>query len=70
MYTTEWNLLFSQLTSAWVSAELSNFSEANAGEVGQSEVSAGVVVTLHDVEREGARVASYFPYGDCRISYI
>ena len=67
--TTEQNLLFSQLTWAWVSAELSNFSEANAGEVGQSEVSAGVVVTLHDVKRKGASVASYLPYRDCRISY-
>ena len=48
-----------------VSVELSDSSQPHTGEIGQCWVRAGVVVTLHDVERQRTRVASHLPHWDC-----
>ena len=45
-----------------VFVELLDSSQAEAREVGQGRVGAGVVITLHDVERYGTRVASHLPH--------
>jgi len=53
-----------------VRVELPDSPEAQAGEVGLGQVSAGVVVTLHDVEGCGTCVASHLPHWNCVCNNI
>ena len=64
IYTTESSSVTLHLThvSSAVSVVLSDSSEGVAGEVGEGGVSGGVAVTLHDVQGQGACVASHLPH--------